>query len=544
MGDSAAENVIRRFNNADSYRQRFAPLYQQVSNLMGNGHQFSWNNSAIQTAGNDQTFKFYDSSPVNYRDIMAAMIIGYGANPMTDWFNFSLMDKNVEPDHETLVWLDDERDFILERMHLDGGYETLQAINPGFIDYGAGPFYIGERMPDGTREGFQGFHFMPVPLQNMWIVQDERGVINGCWRREWMTGYEAESLFSDDGERDRLPEAVKQAAKAMEQYQRYAFINEVLPVPGKPGKWRSSWVSQEGCATIRVKELDYFPYIVPRDDVFPGEIYPRGRTVKQLATVKEQNDLSQAIGYATGYRARPPIFIRHGSKLDRRALTPGGLVSFDGERPEPFDVGGDLNFWQTKYAMNDQVLRRGYFVDQLELAQDRLQDMKATVAVEKLKMSRIVLAPLFVHLEHQLYRPLLSTMVRLHVMGMTDKEKKALPRQILMGGELDVEVVSPMAKAQQEVDVQAMNAGLSYILNLAGVFPEMRDVLNPDRIAANYARLTNTPMDNFRPPREVQQIRTVKQRIQLQQMQLQAMAQAAPAVKDIADAQAVSQGGG
>lgn len=540
MGDYLAENVLRRFSTADSYKQRTSGLYQTVSNLMGNGHQFSWNNSAIQTLGNDQTAKYYDSSPITYRDIMCAMIIGFGANPMTDWFNLGLMDKTIDPEHDTLAWLDEERDYLLERLHIDGGYECLQKINPGFVDYGTGPFYIGEHEPDGKREGFQGFHFMAVPLQNLWFVEDQRGQVNGCWRREWLTGYEAVERFYD--ERERLPDAVKKAAQDLEQYSRFAFINEVLPETGQPGKWRSSWVSREGCVTIRSKMLDYFPYIVPRDDVFPGEIYPRGRSVKMLATIKEQNELSQSIGYATGYRARPPVFVRHGTKLNAKALTPGGLVAFDGERPEPFDVGGELNFWQTKYGMNDQILRRGYFVDQLELAQERLQDMKATVAIEKAKMSRIVLGPLFVHLEHQLYRPLISTMLRLHIAGMTDKEKKSLPRQILQAGELDVEVVSPMAKAQQQVDLEAMNAGISYILNMAPVFPELRDVLNPDQIAKNIAMLTNTKPNNFRSPREVIEIRTVKQRIQLQQMQLQAMATAAPAVKDIADAQAVSQG--
>lgn len=538
MSDTLAQGVITRFNTADSYKQRFSPLYQQVSNLMGNGHNFSWNNSAMTTMGVDQTTKYFDSTPINYRDIMCAMIIGFGANPMTKWFNLGLMDKDEQPEDITVRWLERERDFILERLQLDGGYQVLQNINPGFVDYGAGPFFVDERPVSGKKEGFQGYRFMSVPLQNIWFVDDGYGRVNGCWQREWMTGYEAVQFFGGDG--DRVPDPVRKAAASLDQYTRFGFINEVMP---EGDKWRSVWVCFDTTETVRVATYEEFPYIVPRDDVFPGEIYPRGRSVKQLATIKEQNGLSRDLGYASGYRTRPPLLIQERTKIDYKSMTPAGLLRYDGEKPEALSLGGDLSFWEAKYQLNDACLRRGYFVDQLELAEDRLQDMKATVAIEKIKRSRIVLAPLFVNLEYQLYKPLISRMVRLHVKGMTKEERDEIPPQILeRGGELDVEVVCPMAKAQQEVDLQAMTNGIGYILNMTAVFPELRDILDPDKIAENVAKLTNTPLSNFRPPEQVQQIRTVKQRIQMQQMQLQAMAQAAPAVKDIADAQAVQAG--
>lgn len=543
MADTLAQQVLARFSSAFNWRTRFDGLYQQVSNLMGNGHQFSWNNSAQMTAGVDQSYKYYDSTAVTYRDIMAAMMIGYGANPMTKWFNIRFSDKRVEPDYETRMWFDEVRDEILDNLHTQGGYETLQAINPSFIDYGAGPFYIGEREIDGRKKGFGGYHFEAVPLQNIWIVSDELQRVNGLWRREFMTGYECMEYFAST--QDRLPDVIREAAKSMDQNQRFPIINEVLPVKGGD-QWMSLWVDQGSAKLLREPRLlKHFPYIVPRDDVFPGEIYPRGRSVKMLATIKEQNMLSRELGFAAGYRARPFMFIRHGTKLDQKAMTPAGLVRYDGEKPEPGNVGGDLSFWEVKYSLNDKTLRRGYFVDQIELTDNRPEDMKATVAAAKINSSRIVLAPLFVHLEYQLYGPLVSTMIKLKLNAMTaDERRMMIPKQVIeQDGALGIEVVSPMAKAQQEVDVQAMNNGLQSILNLSPVFPEIRDVLNPDAIAKNYAMLTNTPMTNFRSPAEVQSIRTVKQRIQMQMMQIQAMSQAAPAVKDMAEARQISNEG-
>ncbi len=117
----------------------------------------------------------------------------------------------------------------------------------------------------------------------------------------------------------------------------------------------------------------------------------------------------------------------------------------------------------------------------------------------------------------------------------------AAPEQ-LQGQDIDIEYVSPLAKAQKMTDLQSMLRGFEVLLQMQQVAPVM-DYLDDDKLVQYLVETTGIPARVVRSRSEVEQLR--RQRAEAQAAQAQAQQEAsiadqaqklAPALKVASDA--------
>jgi len=109
----------------------------------------------------------------------------------------------------------------------------------------------------------------------------------------------------------------------------------------------------------------------------------------------------------------------------------------------------------------------------------------------------------------------------------------------LQGLEIDIEYVSPLAKAQRGQDVQAIVQAMEILTPLNQLAPVM-DILDTDAMASHLADVLGVPAKVLRSQGEIKQMREERQQAQQAQQELdqtQQMAEAAgsatPALKEV-----------
>ena len=147
-----------------------------------------------------------------------------------------------------------------------------------------------------------------------------------------------------------------------------------------------------------------------------------------------------------------------------------------------------------------------------------------------------LLGPVLGRLQAELLQPLISRCFSI----LSRQKKFAPPPESLQGGDIDIEYVSPLAKAQRSGDVQAVMQMFEFLAPLMELDQTVVDYLDMDGLARHVIKVTGTPAVVTRGEAEVAELRQQRQQQQAQQQEMmmvqqaaQAAGQAAPALKEV-----------
>jgi hypothetical protein len=215
---------------------------------------------------------------------------------------------------------------------------------------------------------------------------------------------------------------------------------------------------------------------------------------------------------------------------------PGGLNFYRSgsrDRIEPLNIGANFPFGLEYENQRREAIRQAYFVDQLLMAQN--VTMTATEVLQRNEEKMRLLAPVLGRLQSEMLQPLIDRTFNILLRdGILPS-----PPPTLQGLDIDIEYVSPLARAQRQGDVNAMMRALEIIMPLNQVAP-MLDYVDTDNLVKHIAEILGVPSKVIRSDGEVQELRN--QRAQQQQAAAQAEAaradaqaagQAAPMVKAV-----------
>jgi hypothetical protein len=165
--------------------------------------------------------------------------------------------------------------------------------------------------------------------------------------------------------------------------------------------------------------------------------------------------------------------------------------------------------------------------------------MTATEVLQRNEEKMRLLGPVLGRLQAELLQPLIS---RSFALLLRNGLLPTAPEE-LQGQDIDIEYVSPLAKAQKMTDLQSMLRGFEVLLQMQQVAPVM-DYLDDDKLVQYLVETTGIPARVIRSPNEVQQLRRQRAEAQAQQAQAQQEAaiadqaqKLAPALKVASDAQ-------
>jgi hypothetical protein len=173
------------------------------------------------------------------------------------------------------------------------------------------------------------------------------------------------------------------------------------------------------------------------------------------------------------------------------------------------------------------AIRDTFYVNQLMMQSG--PQMTATEVVQRNEEKMRLLGPVLGRLQSELLRPMID---RTFAILLRKKLFKPAP-EFLAGQDIQIEYVSPLAKAQRASELQSIMRAIEIFGSLANVSPVF-DHINIDNLVTHLAEIVGVPAKVLNSKSEVNAIRQQKQQQADQQMQMQQLQQVAQAGGQIA----------
>jgi hypothetical protein len=168
------------------------------------------------------------------------------------------------------------------------------------------------------------------------------------------------------------------------------------------------------------------------------------------------------------------------------------------------------------------AIRDTFYVNQLMMQNG--PQMTATEVVQRNEEKMRLLGPVLGRLQSELLRPLID---RTFAILLRKKIFRQAP-QFLAGQDIQIEYVSPLAKAQRSSELQSIMRAIEIFGSLAQISPVF-DHINIDNLVTHLADIVGVPAKVLNSKSEVNAIRQKKQQEMMQQQQMQQMQQIAQA---------------
>ena len=158
------------------------------------------------------------------------------------------------------------------------------------------------------------------------------------------------------------------------------------------------------------------------------------------------------------------------------------------------------------------AIRQAFYVDQILTAGS--PQMTATEVIQRQEERMRVIGPVLGRLMNELLRPLIDRVFAL----MLRADMLAVPPTSLQGIDIDVEYVSPLARAQKSSGLNNTMRALEILLPLSEGLP-VADHIDPDGLVRHVTDSLGVPKVTLKSQREVNEVR--QQRAQAEQEALQ-----------------------
>jgi hypothetical protein len=252
------------------------------------------------------------------------------------------------------------------------------------------------------------------------------------------------------------------------------------------------------------------------------------------------NAMSRVTITAAQKQVDPPLMVPDDGFMLPIRTTPGGLNFYRGgtrDRIEPLQIGANNPLGLNLEEQRRTAIRAAFYVDQLVLGQG--PQMTATEVVQRTEEKMRLLGPVLGRLQAELLQPMIE-----RVFAVLNRQNKlpAAP-EFLNDRDLDIEYVSPLAKAQRQSDVQGIVRLFELLSPLAGIDPTVFDHLDTDGLVRYMLHTLSIPARVTKGEGEIMRERSQRQEQAQVQQELNEATQTAEALGSVAPAIKVLQQG-
>ena len=271
-----------------------------------------------------------------------------------------------------------------------------------------------------------------------------------------------------------------------------------------------------------IEEGGYYenPWMVPRWSKISGDVYGFSPAMMARADIRTLNAAKLFEMRAWEKSIDPPTLANYNGIIGDLRLDPGGLTyvrDINGIRP--FENGAQ---WQVSQIKSNELItniRRAFFNDQLQLHEG--PNMTATEVRARMELMQQILGPVVGRLQSELLNPLVQ---RLFMIMFRNGQLMDPPMELIEGGnKLDVEYVSPLARAQRMEEVFAVERWFNQLMQMAQADPTVMDIMDFKTVGRTLAKRLGVPADAMKSEEEMERMQM--EREQAAQAQQAAMAQ-------------------
>ena len=541
MAESRADDIIRRQEQLRSARGNWESLWQEVADRVW--PQMS-DFLSKRSSGEKRTEKIFDATACLALEKFAAAIHSLISPDNQLYQKLTSQDKALREFLPLMKWLEEVNEVLFSVRRSPFSNFSSQA-NECYKSLGAFGT-LGMLVDDVVGKGIR---YKSCHLSELYISENEHGIVDLVHRRFEYTARQAVSAFG----LDNLPDKIKQAYEKGDENSKYEFIHAVEPnKERKHGRmdaagmaFKSCYVSIEGRQFVEEEGgFRSFPYAISRYSTNPREVYGRGPAMMVLPDIKMLNEMEKTTLRAGHLAVDPPLLLLEdgtlqGFQMRPRALNYGGLNEQGQQMVQPLETKANLPWAMEMTDGKRKLINEAFLVTLFQILVDSPQ-ITATEALLRAQEKGQLLAPTMGRQQSEFLGRITERELDILAMAGVLPEPPPEVAEILGDGGIEIEYTSPLSRLMRSEDGVAILRTFEQLAPMAQADPTVYDVFDTDALPMELAEINGVPAKVLRSKAEIAKIREGrKQQMAMQQM-LEAAPVAADAAKSLAEAAATA----
>ena len=459
-----------------------------------------------------------------------------------DWFGLRPESARVRESHAAMVWLE----AATARMH-----DVFQSPASGFKDS------LGANYLSAANYGNCGLHirdrparmplYQPVAMQRTYVAENSEGVLDTVFSMDDLTARQALQFFGP-----QTPAKIAAKAEQPGDGETFQFWHLVFPRQSPAGgmaalrmPYASIWIAEAEAEVLRRGGYHERTPIVARWSKQANESYGRGQGMVALPDVKMLQRIKRAEIRGAERMIEPPLMVADDGVISPVDLRGNALISVEheamstgrGDPIRPVAMGGKPELGAQLVAETRVVIREAFFLHLLRLPRENRMTLGHVLELVEEQMR--VIGPFLGRLQNELLGPVIERTygILLRNGAFFGPGMPELPQELL-GEPLVIEYESPAARAQRVARATAVVRTHEAITVIAERHPSVMDNFDLDDNVRTVARESGMPATGLRDPRKVAKLRAARKKAELEQAGVEQLAEVAPAVQSLAQAQA------
>nr|AKH46342.1 hypothetical protein ALOHA_HF400048F7ctg1g11 [uncultured marine virus] len=521
-----AKILLSRFDRLKSQRQNWESHWQEVADYM---QPRKADVTKSRSKGDKRTELIFDGSPLQSVELLSASLHGMLTNPSTPWFSLKFKDQGMEGEDEAKAWLESATEVMYSAFNQSNFQQEIFELYHDLITFGTAAMFIEEDDEDNLK-------FSTRHINEIYISENDKGRIDTVFRKFRISARAAIQKFGN------VSTHIAVTAKK-DPYEEVDILHAVYPRsdfnPAKQDKenmpFESIYMDADSGDELSVSGFKEFPFVVPRYLKASHEIYGRSPAMTALPDVKMLNEMSKTIIKSAQKQVDPPLLVPDDGFMLPVRTVPGGLNFYRAgtrDRIEPLNIGANNTLGLNMEEQRRNSIRNAFYVNQL-MMQDGPQ-MTATEVIQRNEEKMRLLGPVLGRLQSELLKPLIDRAFAI----LMRRNLFAQAPDFLSGQDIEIEYVSPLAKAQKSTELSSIMRAIEIMGSLSNVAPVF-DHINMDKLVRHLTSIVGVPQKILKPQSELDAERQAQaqQQEQMQQMQqVQQLAEAGGKVAPLAKA--------
>jgi|TARA_R110000787_G_scaffold179489_1_gene291355 hypothetical protein len=525
--EEMAMNLLSRLSTLETQRMTWEHHWQEVADYIVPRKA---DITKKRSPGDKRQELIFDGTAIHSAELLSASLHGMLTNASTPWFSLRYRDTETDEMDAAKEWLESATDVMYQAFQRSNFQEQVHELYHDLITFGTGVMFVESDEDNQVRFGTRH-------ISECYVSEDDQGRVDTVYRKFKMPARAAAMRFGEDVLSQRMTKAL-----AEDPYSEVTIIHVVRPredrdvtkedTLNKP--YLSCYIDPEEKTILSESGYDEFPYMVPRYLKASFELgYGRSPAMTALPDVKMLNKMSETTIRAAQKQVDPPLMVPDDGFMLPIRTVPGGLNFYRSgtrDRLEPLNIGANNPLGLSMEEQRRTAIRSAFFVDQLIMGEG--PQMTATEVIQRTEEKMRLLGPVLGRLQAELLQPLINRVFNILV------RQQAFPPapDNLKELDLDIEYVSPLAKAQRSGDVQSVMRLFELIGPMGQLDPGVFDYMDTDGMVKYLIKVLGVPASVVRGEDEVYQVRTERAQQQAQQQQMAEMAQMAEAAGNAAPA--------
>ena len=522
-----AKQVIEKYESLKEQRSTWEDHWQDLANYFLPRKS---NITLKRTRGDKRHDQIFDGTATHALELLSASLNGMLTNTISPWFVLKYRSEELNQDDQAKEWLESCGKVMQQVFQRSNFQQEIFELYHELLAFGTSAMFISDDVDDDLR-------FKTIHISELYITENEKGMVDCLIRKFQIKNRNILSMYPDAVLTNDLLTKIKNNPQ-----DETAVIHMVSKSDAPMGyensknmDFISCHVHEESGTLLRESGFREFPYVVPRYlKSSSNEIYGRSPAMNALPDVKMLNTMSKTTIKAAQKQIDPPLMVPDDGFVLPVRTVPGGLNYYRSgtrDRIEPMNIGANNPLGLQMEEQRRKAIRENFFVDQLMTVQG--QNMTATEVMQRTEEKMRLLGPVLGRLQSELLKPLIDRCFNI----LLRKNQFAEAPEFLSGQDVEIEYVSPLAKAQKSTELSSITRAMEILGGLANVAPVF-DYINFDALVKHVADIVGMPQKLLKLQSQVnaereQQAAQAEQQQQMAQMQqvAQAGGQIAPLAK-------------